>query len=125
MFSSELVLDIGFEIADVLGFTYEDAGALLIRFVGCDQLLNEAEIFNILLGPNRGAVDQERLMKILLWHGVIGLSAPSGDEATYIYDFNYNYGLLAGNIAKANSIGSAVFKINDAFTAGLQLATLT
>lgn len=124
VFSSELVLDIGFEIADVLGYSFEDAGALLIRFGGCDQILHESEIFKMLLDDNNNHDEQERLMKILLWHGVIGISSPSGDDAEYIYDFNYNYSLMAGNIAKSNK-NKTLFRINDAFTAGLQLMTLS
>jgi hypothetical protein len=123
VFSSELVTDIGFEISDVLGASYQDAGELLMNFLGCDQILSAEEIFSILVsGSSSKDVDRERVLKILLWHGVVGLSSMTGDEASYIYDFNYNYSLMAANITKVGA--KAVFRINDAFTAGLQLATM-
>jgi hypothetical protein len=122
VFSSELLTDIGFEIADVLGASYERAGELLLNFLGCDQILTGEEMREI-LDPKGGAVDVEQLVKILLWHGVVGLSSSDGSDATYIYDYNYNYALMLANISKLGN--KAMFRINDAFTAGLQLATLT
>ena len=126
VFSSELVMDIGFEIADVLGSKHANAGEVLMKLVGCDQILNEAELLNIVLGDVQAANTRETIKKILLWHGVVGLSSQSGDEASYIYDFDYNYPLMEASIKKAaQSPGGAFFRINDAFSSGLRLATLS
>lgn len=125
IFSSELVMDIGFEIADVLGYNYKNSGDLLMKLVGSDQILSAEEIFATLLGAEPDNQDCDRLMKILLWHGVIGLSSPNGDSADYIYDFSYNYPLMEANISKLHTQSKPMFRINDAFTAGLQLATLS
>ena len=73
VFSSDLVMDIGFEISDVLGFSAERAGQVLMRFVGVDQILTEKEIGDI-ISRDVEAEHHGRLTKILLWHGVLGLS---------------------------------------------------
>jgi hypothetical protein len=124
VFSADLVMDISFEIADVLGASYENSDSLLMRLVGCDQILRDDEILDTLLGKGHKEADKQQIMKILLWHGVIGICSANGEEGSYIYDFHYNLSLMTANINKAGSSSGVMFRINDAFTEGLQLATM-
>jgi hypothetical protein len=60
------------------------------------------------------------IFNLLLWYGFLGICI-SGEEAKYIYDFNYKMPLMEGIIKKSQN--EVKFYINDAFWPSLMIKT--
>jgi len=114
-FSSDLVVDIGYEIRDVL----PEAENVLYAFIDEPQTM-PANVLNSLL--ERGGLDIKRIpdiITILLWYGVLGVKRMDGG-VTYIYNVNYDMPILKGIIRKLQEDG-LVYVVNPAFVPGLQI----
>ena len=114
-FSSDLVVDIGYEIRDVM----PDAESVLYAFIGESQTIPADELNSLL---TKGGIKTEKIPEIislLLWYGVLGVKRLDG-SVTYIYDVNYDMPILKGIIRKIEENG-LVFVVNPAFVQGLQI----
>lgn len=114
-FSSDLVVDIGYEIRDVL----PEAENVLYAFIDEPQTM-PARVLNSLL--ERGGLDIKKIpdiITILLWYGVLGVKRMDGG-VTYIYNVNYDMPILKGIIRKLQEEG-LVYVVNPAFVPGLQI----
>ena len=83
-FSSDLVVDIGYEIRDVL----PEAENVLYAFIDEPQTMPASELSPLL---TRGGIDNKKIPDIetiLLWYGVLGVRRMDG-AVTYIYNVNY------------------------------------
>ncbi|HEV7486898.1 MAG TPA: hypothetical protein VGQ65_14565 [Thermoanaerobaculia bacterium] len=114
-YSSDLVIDIGYEIRDIL----PEAKDVLVAFLEENQVLSATALRGLILG--RGLPDEnvDQIIDILLWFGVLGVKRPDG-SVTYIYDVNYDMPILRGFIEKYQAAGVS-FQINAAFVPGLQI----
>lgn len=115
-FSSDLVVDIGYEIRDVL----PEAENILYAFIGESQTLPAGTLYALL---ERGNILPQRipdLINILLWYGVLGVRRIDG-TVTYIYTVNYEMQILQGIIRKLEAEG-LVYVVNPAFVPGLQIS---
>jgi hypothetical protein len=114
-FSSDLVVDIGYEIRDILPV----AENVLYAFIDEPQTL-PANAAHILL--ERGGIlpaMMKDIVNILLWYGVLGVRRMDG-TVTYIYSVNYEMPILMGIIRKLEAQG-LVYVVNPAFVPGLQI----
>ena len=114
-FSSDLVVDIGYEIRDVM----PDAENVLYAFIDESQTIPADELNSLLTKGGIKAEKISEIMSILLWYGVLGVKRMDG-TVTYIYDVNYDMPILHGIIRKIQEIG-LVFVVNPAFVQGLQI----
>lgn len=115
VFSSDLLIDIGFEIRDVVP-TAED---LLYAFIGVANTLKYDEYEIILLQSGVSADSVNTVTEILLWYGFLGIRI-SEEETKYIYSVNYDMKRLRAMINKAG-IENIEFKINPAFWPALDI----
>ncbi len=114
-FSSDLVVDIGYEIRDVL----PEAENVLYVFIDEPQTLPASNLYSVL---ERGSILPARIpdiVNILLWYGVLGVRRTDG-TVTYIYTVNYEMPILKGIIRKLETEG-LVYVVNPAFVPGLQI----
>ena len=112
VYSSELLVNIGFEIRDVM----PQASDILYEFVEEEKSLSNDRVRS-LLAPKMGD-ETDGLLELLLWYGFLGL-ARGGQEATYIYDVKYDFKRLLAMVAKQ---GPAVrYLINPAFWRALEV----
>lgn len=111
-YSTDLLADIGYEINDV----ENNADDILYAFIGSKSTVNKDEIYSILGDFGIESKFSDKIFELLLWYGFLGLI--NGDEAKYIYDFNYSMKLVSGVIKKKGNIN---YLINPAFWAALQI----
>lgn len=112
VYSSELLVNIGFEIRDVM----PQASDILYEFVEEEKSLSNDRVRSLLV-PKMGD-ETDELLELLLWYGFLGL-ARGGQEATYIYDVKYDFKRLLAMVAKQ---GPAVrYLINPAFWRALEV----
>ncbi|MCE7904061.1 MAG: hypothetical protein DYH20_15915, partial [Gammaproteobacteria bacterium PRO9] len=103
------------EMRDVLP-TLND---ILYQFLGRRSWLDEAEIRHAIQASGPRDTEIERAFDLLLWYGVIGVVRESTDVA-YIYSVKYDMKRLKAIAAGALG-GKAVYEINPAFWAGLEI----
>lgn len=115
VFSSDLLIDIGYEIRDVVP-TAED---ILYVFIGAANTLTNTEYEIILLQNGLSNDSVDTVTDILLWYGFLGVQV-SEDETKYIYSVNYDMKHLKGLINKAG-IENIAYKINPAFWPALDI----
>jgi hypothetical protein len=110
-----LVVDIGYEIRDIL----PEAEVVLYAFIDEPQTLPPGTLISLLEGG--GILPQfiAPIVNILLWYGVLGVR-PADGTVTYIYSLNYEMAILTGIIRKLQGAGF-VYVINPAFVPGLQI----
>jgi hypothetical protein len=114
-FSSDLVVDIGYEIRDVM----PAAENILYAFIDEPQTIPANELESLL---TRGGISVEQIpdiITILLWYGVLGVRRMDG-MVTYIYNVNYEMPILRGIMRKLLEHG-LVYVVNPAFVPGLQI----
>lgn len=111
-YSTDLLADIGYEINDV----ENNVDDILYAFIGSNSVVKKGEVFSILkdFGVNNQFFD--KIFKLLLWYGFIGLVIDG--EPKYIYDFHYSMKLMAGIIKKK---GDIEYMINPAFWPALMI----
>jgi len=113
-YSSELLVNIGFEIQDVM----PEARDILYEFVEENVVLGVARIEE-LLRPRVG--DRWlNVLDLLLWYGFLGIMR--GGEVTYIYDVKYDHKRL-GAMASKRDNGGVRYAINPAFWRALEVRT--
>lgn len=111
-YSTDLLTDIGYEIHDV----ENNVDDVLYAFIGSRSVVKKDEIFSVLDEFDVNNQLFEKIFKLLLWYGFIGLQID--DETKYIYDFNYSMQLIAGIIKKKEDID---YLINPAFWPALMI----
>jgi hypothetical protein len=114
-FSSDLVVDIGYEIRDVM----PDAENVLYAFIDERQTMTVNELKLLLKRAGISDLQIPEIVTILLWYAVIGVRRMDG-AVTYIYNVNYEMPILRGIIRKLEENGM-VYVINPAFVRGLQI----
>lgn len=113
-YSTDLLTDIDYEISDI----QSGVGEILFSFIDSKPVLTKNELLRIIIEFNEETEISERIIELLLWYGFIGLLV--GEEAKYIYDFNYNMKMLNGLIKKRDN---SKFMINPAFWPALMINT--
>lgn len=114
-FSSDLVVDIGYEIRDVM----PAAENILYAFIDEPQTIPLSALTTLLTKAGIGTEPVSGIITILLWYGVLGVRRIDG-AVTYIYNVNYDMPILKGIIKKLEEDG-VVYVINPAFVPGLQI----
>jgi hypothetical protein len=114
-FSSDLVVDIGYEIRDVM----PAAENVLYAFIDEPQTIPANELNSLLTRGGIGAEKVPEIITILIWYGVLGVRRMDG-TVTYIYNVNYEMPILKGIIRKLQENG-LVYVVNPAFVPGLQV----
>ena len=114
-FSSDLVVDIGYEIRDIL----PAAENVLYAFIGETQTLPAITVQTLLESGGILPAMVKDIVNILLWYGVLGVKRIDG-TVTYIYSVNYEMPILTGIIRKLEAQG-VVYMVNPAFVPGLQI----
>lgn len=118
-FSSDLVVDIGYEIRDIL----PAAENVLYAFIGEPQTLPAITVQTLLESGGILPAVVKDIVNILLWYGVLGVRRIDG-TVTYIYSVNYEMPILTGIIRKLEAQG-VVYMVNPAFVPGLQITEST
>lgn len=115
-YSADLLRDIGYELVDVSKADDD----ILYSFIGCNALLTESEVRNLLeeYGVERRSIDT--IFNLLLWYGFLGIEL-NNEGYKYIYDFNYKMPLMKGVIKKKGA--NTLFIINQAFWPALMIDT--
>jgi len=114
-FSSDLVVDIGYEIRDV----FPEAENVLYAFIDEPQTLPASTLYSLLERGGILTATIPDIVNILLWYGVLGVKRIDG-TVTYIYTVNYEMPILKGTMRKLEAEG-LVYVINPAFVPGLQV----
>ena len=114
-FSSDLLVDIGYEIRDVV----PDAENILYDFLGVSKELSITDFEIVLAQANIGDDSLEQATDILLWYGFLGVKIGVA-EARYIYSVNYDMKRLKGFMAKAGR-KHLRYCINPAFWPALEV----
>lgn len=111
-YSTDLLADIGYEIHDI----ENKVDDILYAFIGTKSTLSKDDIFKILDEYGVEEEFQDKVFKLLLWYGFLGLMVD--EEPRYIYHFNYSMKLMSGMIRKMNN---RLFVINPAFWPALMI----
>lgn len=114
-FSSDLVVDIGYEIRDVL----PEAENVLYAFIDEPQTIPASTVHSLF---ERAGIEPAKIpdiVSVLLWYGVLGIRRIDG-EVTYIYTVNYEMPIVMGIIQKLEPQG-LIYVVNPAFVPGLQM----
>lgn len=114
-FSSDLVVDIGYEIRDVM----PEAENVLYAFIDEPQTLPASTLLSLLEQNGIASALIPSIINILLWYGVLGVRRLDG-SVIYIYTVNYEMPILSGIIRKSEHNG-LVYVVNPAFVPGLQI----
>jgi hypothetical protein len=114
-FSSDLVVEIGYEIRDV----FPEAENVLYSFIGEAQTLPATMLVSLLEGAGMPSERVAAIVDVLLWYGVLGVRKVDGN-IIYIYSVNYEMPILLGIIRKLAAYG-VVYVVNPAFVPGLQI----
>ena len=114
-FSSDIAVEVGYEIRDVL----PAAEDVLYAFIDEPQTLSAEALANVLRegGLEPGIIPD--VIDILLWYGVLGVKESDGN-IVYIYSVNYEMPILRGIIRKQQASG-VVYFVNPAFVPGLHM----
>jgi hypothetical protein len=113
-FSSDLVVDIGYEIRDIM----PAAANVLYAFIEQPPILAASKLIGLM--EETGVSGQtEDVLNVLLWYAVLGIRRADG-ATTYIYTVNYDMPILKAIMRKQESDG-LVFVVNPAFVPGLQM----
>ena len=114
-FSSDLLIDIGYEIRDVV----PDAEEILYTFLGVAQELSVGDFELVLAQAGIDESSAEQVTDILLWYGFLGVKIDQ-QEPRYIYMVNYDMKRLKGLVAKAGR-EHIRYAINPAFWPALEV----
>ncbi|HEV7240545.1 MAG TPA: hypothetical protein VGQ36_15005 [Thermoanaerobaculia bacterium] len=114
-YSSDLVVDIGYEIRDVL----PTAEHVLYAFINEPQVLSTGEVVRILGTAGIEPAEVPNIIETMLWYGLLGVNRPDG-SVVHIYDVNYDMPILRGMIRKFDAQGIS-YRVNPAFISGLQM----
>lgn len=117
-YSKDIVYNINYEIEDV----FPKAKKLLYLFHGSSAHLSREDLVRLLESVKLNENESDRLIDILLWQGVLGVSRDSDDRVIYIYSVQYDINKLKGIIINAERAGiQAFFYINPAFWPHLEI----
>lgn len=116
-FSTDLILNIGFEMRDVYPNINPD---ILYCFVESPSLLTRKQVLESL--KSSASLDDEAALSVfelLLWNGFLGV-VRSNEEITYIYTVRYDRHRLKAIVSRVGD-DQPSFHINPAFWAGLEV----
>jgi hypothetical protein len=114
-YSTQLVNDISFEIQDVL----PSAKDVLYEFIGGSPELDDVTLRSLLSKLISDAESQNRLLDLLLWHGIIGYRRRDGEDA-FIYSVRYDIKRLKALFNKTPA-DELIYVVNPAFWKGLEI----
>ena len=114
-FSSDLVVDISYEIRDVL----PEAENVLYAFIDEPQILPASHLQSLLERAGIQPTVIPTIVDILLWYGVLGVRRDDG-SVVYVYNVNYSMPILKGIVRKLEA-GGLIYVINLAFVPGLAI----
>jgi len=117
-FSNDLLVDVGYEIRDVMPC----AADVLLAFIDVPSRLGQARLVSTLRGAGIPGPEVRNVIDLLLWYGVIGLVAEPGQDPMYIYSVNYEMAKLRALQARTETQGAGdVYAINPAFLPALSI----
>lgn len=116
IYSTDVITEVDLEIRDVLGIHSD----VLYAFLGEPQTMAQSHLMGLLEQTISDAGDRQKVLIMLLWHGVIGFKRDR-DEAAYIFDVNYDLKRLQGMMQKFGGPDPQL-EINPAFWSGLELS---
>lgn len=114
-YSTDLLVDIGYEIRDV----FPEANDILYAFIGSKSRINIEEVKACLMEYEIQASNLDRIIDLLFWYGFLGL-VDQKNEVKYIYNFNYDIKLLRG-LTKKIGMTNLIVEINPAFWSALEI----
>ena len=109
-----MIVDADQELTDI----EPEANNLIYQFIGEKTHYTYLELMNML---SEGGIKEEnhgRIIDFLLYYGFFGLLTKK-HHSQYIYDVNYNMGILRSIIRK--NVPKVTFEMNPAFWYGLEL----
>jgi hypothetical protein len=118
LYSTDLIFEIDLEIRDV----FPQCEDILYALIDTPARLSHDSLKQCLNPFGLTGDQEEKLLEILLWYGVIGIVLPAG-EVQYIYSVNYDMRFLKGKRMKLATEGIA-YEINPAFWPGLGIRGL-
>ncbi len=116
-FSNDLLAELDLEIRDV----FPNAEHLLYAFIGSNAHLTRSNLEKILQGHGIEGGQIEKVIKMLLWFGFIGMVWTDSSDR-YIYSFNYNMKGMDSSHSQLLSKGNIHYSINPAFSPALGLS---
>lgn len=118
-YSTDLLVDIGYEIRDV----FPEANDILYAFIGSKSRLTIEEVKTCLLEFDIRESNVDHIIGLLFWYGFLGIARQT-DQIKYIYDFNYDIKLLRG-LTKKIGMTNLIVEINPAFWSALGIVKVT
>jgi hypothetical protein len=115
-YSSDLLKDIGYELRDVAS----ESEGVLYAFISSDPELEKNEVMKRLGEFISEPSIAEEIFELLIWYGFLGVKI-GGDDAKYIYNYNYDKSLLDGIVRVSKSVR---YVINQAFWPALMINLL-
>jgi hypothetical protein len=112
-YSNDLVINLGFEMNDVS----KDAADILYEFIGSTSRQSHQDMIEKFEKSKLPDNKRDEILDLLLWFGFLGIVRENGAVA-YIYSVNYNMKHL---LALAKDPKAAIYHINPAFWAGLEI----
>ncbi len=113
-YSDDLVRDIGYELRDVS----PGLDNALLAFIDVEPYLKTEDLTRLLQGAGFGADKLEKVIKMLLWYGVLGILVGGSDSPRFIYDYKYNMNVFEGVIRRERDF---LYALNPAFWRGLAI----
>jgi hypothetical protein len=114
-YSTQLVNDLSYEIKDVL----PAADDILYEFIECPPELDNSTLRSILSNVTTDPDIQDKILDLLLWHGIIGYRRESGD-LSFIYSVRYDMKRLK-TLLKRRPADEVIYIVNPAFWKGLEI----
>ena len=112
VYSEDILLSVSFEIRDVFPKTSNP----LYGFIGCETSMDTQKVFSILKHAGFEERDLEKVLKLLIWFGFLGVQANARENSQFAYQVRHN-------IDKLLILGrqkSALFVIHRAFRKALE-----
>jgi hypothetical protein len=115
-FSNDLLIDVGYEIRDVM----PTAGDVLYAFIDAPTRLTEEQLGERLGEASIEESERQAVIELLLWYGVLGLVGEPEHGAVFIYSVNYEMAVLKTLLGRARR-GSdrEIYCLNPAFVTAL------
>ena len=114
VYSNDLIVDADQELTDIA----PEANSLIYQFIGEKTHYSYLELMKVLREAGIQEEIHGRIIDFMLYYGFLGLWS-NKQKRQYIYDVNYNMGILRSIIKKKES--NIIFEMNPAFWYGLEL----
>ncbi len=115
-YSNDIISDISYEIRDI----YSDAEDIIYEFIGSEKIITHDNVISIINNKLSNMDKTEIVLKILLWHGYLGIYQYDSDPV-YIFDTNYNMKVITSIISKLLAENKLSYTVNPAFWPSLYI----